>query len=107
MNRLVVVSNRVPAPNAAGSQAGGLAVALEGLMAKRGGVWFGWSGRISPHAAHAPATIMQMDKVSFATIDLTSEEHERYYSNFSNALLWPLLHTMPELMAYDRRDAQT
>jgi trehalose 6-phosphate synthase len=106
MNRLVVVSNRVPAPNAPGGQAGGLAVALEGLMAKRGGVWFGWSGRISASAATAPATVTQADKVAFATIDLTQEEHDRYYSNFSNGLLWPLLHTMPELMAYDRRDAQ-
>ena len=46
MNRLVVVSNRVPAPSAAGAQAGGLAVALEALMEQRGGLWFGWSGRI-------------------------------------------------------------
>ena len=47
MNRLVVVSNRVPAPSAAGAQAGGLAVALEALMQQRGGMWFGWSGKIS------------------------------------------------------------
>ncbi len=106
MNRLVVVSNRVPSPDAAGNQAGGLAVALDGLMAKRGGVWFGWSGKISSGAAAAPVRIEQSDKVSFATVDLTQTEHDRYYSGFSNGLLWPLLHTMPELMTFDRRDAQ-
>ncbi len=106
MNRLVVVSNRVPAPGAQGNQAGGLSVALEGLMAKRGGVWFGWSGTVSPEAATARAKVEHVDKVAFATVDLTQEEHDRYYSNFSNGLLWPLLHTMPELMAFDRRDAQ-
>ena len=51
MNRLVVVSNRVPAPSAAGAQAGGLAVALEALMQQRGGLWFGWSGQIVRRAA--------------------------------------------------------
>ena len=39
----VVISNRVPLP-AVGPRAGGLAVALDGLMEKRGGLWFGWSG---------------------------------------------------------------
>ena len=103
MNRLVVVSNRVPAPSAAGTQAGGLAVALEALMQHRGGLWFGWSGRTS----ETPATRMIEDgAVRFATIDLTSEQHNRFYNEFSNATLWPLLHSMPELMTYDRRNAQ-
>ncbi len=106
MNRLVVVSNRVPSPAAGGNQAGGLAVALDGLMAKRGGLWFGWSGKISSGAATAPVDIVRADKISFATVDLTQAEHDRYYSGFSNGLLWPLLHTMPELMTFDRRDAQ-
>ena len=103
MNRLVVVSNRVPAPTAAGAQAGGLAVALESLMQHRGGVWFGWSGQIS-----GSTTIRTVDTggVRFATVDLSAEEHERYYNEFSNSTLWPLLHSMPELMTFDRRNAQ-
>ncbi|HKM65337.1 MAG TPA: trehalose-6-phosphate synthase [Acidisphaera sp.] len=105
MNRLVVVSNRVPEPDGAGNQAGGLAVALGGLMQKRGGVWFGWSGKVMPHAADRPATIEHDGEVVRATIDLTRDEHDRYYSNFSNGVLWPLLHTMPEAMQFDRRDA--
>ena len=106
MNCVVVVSNRVPTPSAPGEQAGGLAVALDGLMQRRGGLWFGWSGKISLQAIGKPATIVDRGLISFATIDLTPEEHTRYYSNYSNGLLWPLLHMMPELMAFDRRDAQ-
>ncbi len=103
MNRLVVVSNRVPTPTAAGAQAGGLAVALEALMQQRGGLWFGWSGRTSD----APAMRMVEDgAVRFATIDLTAEQHQRFYNEFSNATLWPLLHSMPELMTYGRRNGQ-
>ena len=104
MNRLVVVSNRVPSPAAAGAQAGGLAVALEGLMDKRGGVWFGWSGDIADDAKETNARIVEVDGVCYATIDLTREEHDRYYNNYANSVLWPLLHTMPDLMTFDRRD---
>ncbi len=105
MNRLVVVSNRVPLPSQ-GSHAGGLAVALDGLMEKRGGLWFGWSGAVVPGAGSSSVCVQHEAGVDYATIDLTPEEHERYYNNFSNAVLWPLLHTMPEAMQYDRRDAK-
>jgi len=104
VNRLVVVSNRVPAPAAAGAQAGGLAVALEALMERRGGVWFGWSGNISE--TPGPVRLAESGRVKYATVDLTAEEHDRYYNEFSNSTLWPLLHSMPELMTFDRRNAQ-
>ncbi|MCC6717138.1 MAG: trehalose-6-phosphate synthase [Acetobacteraceae bacterium] len=105
MNRLVVVSNRVPLPSA-GPRAGGLAVALDGLMEKRGGLWFGWSGAITEGPTTALGRVESADGVDYATVDLTQDEHDRYYNNFSNGVLWPLLHTMPELMRFDRRDAR-
>ena len=104
MNRLVVVSNRVPLPSA-GASSGGLAVALDGLMEKRGGLWFGWSGAVAETAAGTNVRLHHDSGVDYATIDLSQEEHDRYYNNFANGVLWPLLHTMPELMHYDRRDA--
>ena len=103
MNRLVVVSNRVPVPQA-GAAPGGLAVALGGLMERRGGFWFGWSGTVSDQADRL--SIAGNGDVQYATIDLTRSEHEHYYNGFSNGVLWPLLHSMPELMRYDRHDAQ-
>jgi trehalose 6-phosphate synthase len=102
MNRLVVVSNRVPSPGQ-GAQAGGLAVALGGLMEQRGGLWFGWSGSISNE--HTVKTHTE-GAVQYARMDLTQTEHDRFYNEFSNSTLWPLLHSMPELMSYDRRSAQ-
>jgi trehalose 6-phosphate synthase len=106
MNRIVVVSNRVQVPQAGAPKAGGLAVALDGLMAKRGGLWFGWSGEISS----APGRSVAMHTVGpmqYATIDLTREEHDKYYNEFSNGTLWPLLHSMPGDMNFDRRSAQS
>ncbi len=114
MNRLVVVSNRVPLPSQ-DAQPGGLAVALDALMGKRGGLWFGWNGTVASAAETPPdirlpdtqlPDIQRQGAIEYATLTLTREEHDRYYNNFSNAVLWPLLHTMPELMQFDRRDAQ-
>ncbi len=105
MNRLIVVSNRVPRPDS-GAQAGGLAVALDGLMERRGGLWFGWSGDVSATATQTPTRLESAGAIDFATIDLTPDEHDRYYNNFSNGVLWPLLHTLPQLMRYDRADAR-
>ncbi len=104
MNRIVVVSNRVQVPTDANVKAGGLAVALDGLMAQRGGLWFGWSGEVGEEVRRV--TQRTVGAMQFATVDLTREEHDRYYNEFSNATLWPLLHSMPEHMIFDRRSAQ-
>src|SRR5579871_3750962 len=98
MNRLVVVSNRVPLPQAS-THAGGLAVALDGLMEGRGGLWFGWSGAVAPQASDAKSE--EAGGVTYSTVDLTPVEHARYYNGFYNSVLWPLLHSMPEMMSYD------
>ena len=104
-SRLVVISNRVPLPSI-GPRAGGLAVALDGLMEKRGGLWFGWSGTIAADAGAQPVKLFGDGEIEYATTDLTPEEHDRYYNGFSNGVLWPLLHSMPDLIQYDRTDAQ-
>ncbi len=106
MARLVVVSNRVPAPNGA-AQAGGLAVVLEALVSERGGLWFGWSGNVAADAVSRPVSVSSSGAVIHARLDLTPAEHEGYYNGFANGVLWPLFHTMPELMSYERHDAVT
>ncbi len=103
MSRLVVVSNRVSIPDG-DSRAGGLAVALNALMERQGGLWFGWSGKISAEAAAVKTPqIARHDGVEYATIDLSPDELDLYYNQFSNATLWPLLHSLPEQMHFDRR----
>jgi len=102
MARLVIVSNRVPIPKARATQAGGLAVALHDLLSP-GTLWFGWSGRLAakpaPHAA-----LLEARGVTFATLDLTGEQHRSYYVGFSNGALWPLLHFRLDLMRFRRED---
>ena len=103
--RLVVVSNRV-GDLSNGSQSGGLAVAVgEALKAAEGGLWFGWSGRVSdnpapPHSRHHDCG------VTTATIDFTPDEHRLHYLGFSNRCLWPLFHYRLDLIRISEEEKE-
>ena len=105
MSRLVVVSNRVaPTRPGGGTGAeGGLAVAMQGALRDRGGVWFGWSGKTTPQAS-GPADIVEVGGVSYATVDLAQQDHDEYYTGFANSVLWPLFHNRIDLTDFTRRD---
>jgi len=107
MSRIVVVSNRVPVPSGNAAQAGGLAVALLGLMERRGGLWFGWSGAVTDMAACDAPMISERGGIGYATLDLTEPEHRGYYTGYANGVLWPMLHTLPHLMRFRRQDLES
>jgi trehalose 6-phosphate synthase len=90
MSRLVVVSNRVGDPRKAA--AGGLAVALGEALAKSGGLWFGWSGKVVERGESGELRLQRSGKVLLATIDLNRADHDAYYLGYSNQALWPAFH---------------
>jgi trehalose 6-phosphate synthase len=90
MSRLVVVSNRVGDPRKA--SAGGLAVALGEALAKSGGLWFGWSGKVVERGESGELRLQRSGKVLLATIDLNRADHDAYYLGYSNQALWPAFH---------------
>lgn len=96
MTRLVAVSNRVTESTKA---AGGLAVGLLAAMRSRGGLWFGWSGKM---AADGTVRVAQRDSVEFATFDLPRPDFELYYAGFCNGTLWPLCHYFVAGLRYSR-----
>lgn len=99
--RLVVVSNRVATP--AQQSSGGLAVGLLGAMQQDGGLWFGWSGEVKPRPSGRPR-VVSAGSVTYATIDLSPEEHDLYYNGYANRTLWPLFHYRVDLAAFDRAE---
>lgn len=102
--RLVVVSNRVAVPEKnKKAQAGGLAVALQEALEAHGGVWFGWSGKVSAQKPEKP-TIQQQGQVTYATVDLTRKAYNEYYSGFANRTLWPLFHYRIDLTAFTKEN---
>lgn len=105
MSRLVVVSNRVPVPEKKGAaSAGGLAVALEAALEKRGGVWMGWSGKINDAGEPGPLAIEQRGNITYALTDLTSKDVDEYYFGFANRMLWPICHYRLDLAEYGRTE---
>ncbi|HEY2395380.1 MAG TPA: trehalose-6-phosphate synthase [Rudaea sp.] len=99
MSRLVVVSNRVALPKKV--VAGGLAAAMQAALAERGGLWFGWSGRIVPERRRELHRF-RSGRVDYALLDLSRADYEQYYVGFANRTLWPLLHFRPSLIDYSR-----
>ncbi|MDO8878712.1 MAG: trehalose-6-phosphate synthase, partial [Pseudolabrys sp.] len=102
MARLVVVSNRVGIPDGK-ARAGGLEVAIRPAFKKRGGVWFGWSGRIAD-GDPGPAETTVRDNVTYVTVDLQKDDYEEFYNGFANRVLWPILHYRLDLAEFTRRD---
>ena len=96
--RLVVVSNRVAFPGETAT--GGLAAAMRAALNERGGLWFGWSGRISE--CRTPRRHRE-GPVEYVTIDLARQHYDDYYAGFANRALWPLFHYRPDLVDYSRR----
>ena len=82
MGRLVVVSNRVADPRKPG--AGGLAVAMAEALKSSGGLWFGWSGRVTDGSG-GKLHEQRGGDVTLATMDLARAD----YDAFPNALRRP------------------
>lgn len=104
MARLVVVSNRVPVPREGHPPAGGLAVALEGALKTRGGLWFGWSGRTCGAVEPDGPEIIENGNVRYVVVDLTTRDRDEYYNGFANRALWPLFHYRMDLTEFARND---
>jgi trehalose 6-phosphate synthase len=101
VSRLVVVSNRVT-PIAAGkaASAGGLAVGVFDALRESGGMWFGWSGDVTSSSASMPK-VFRTGRITYATVDLSTEEFDGYYGGFANRTLWPLFHYRLDLSSFN------
>jgi trehalose 6-phosphate synthase len=102
--RLIIVSNRVAAPEPGTNQtAGGLAVAVKAALRNRTGVWFGWSGKIVEMEAMEPRIVWR-NRIAYAVIDLSKNDFDEYYNGLANRVLWPILHYRVDLQDYSRAD---
>ncbi len=108
--RLVVVSNRLPftlkqTPDgwAATPSAGGLATAMEPLLARTGGIWIGWSGEATGAEADEQRQQLLAEwaaRKGFHAVELSAEIAHGFYEGFSNQSLWSLFHSFPFLLKF-------
>ncbi len=102
MARLVVVSNRVGAPtDDSAASVVGLAMALSAALRRHRGVWFGWSGEVTPHFT-GQVRSRDHQGVTVATVDLEDQDVQEYYNGYANRTLWPLFHYRTDLTVYER-----
>jgi trehalose 6-phosphate synthase len=97
--RLVVVSNRVAMPRQTAT--GGLASAMRAALQERGGLWFGWSGKVASSSGEELHRLSD-GPIDYVTIDLARADHDDFYAGFANRTLWPLFHYRPDLVDYQR-----
>src|SRR5215208_1592074 len=109
MNRLIVVSNRLPfALDSTGEDlwtvtpaAGGLVSAVEPVLRKRGGTWIGWPGIPGkiPREPLAKATGNAGYKV--VPVALSETERDEFYYGYSNGVIWPLFHDLQNFCNFE------
>jgi trehalose 6-phosphate synthase len=103
---LLVASNRLPVEverrddQLSGSPSpGGLASALHGCLAKRGGSWIGWPGLAGP-VDLAEADVPEL-AYELVPVELSETELANYYEGFANEILWPLFHDLHAYCDFD------
>ena len=96
---LVVVSNRIAKIRADEPIAGGLASALLPVVQSSGAIWVGSSGRVRDASQKDSfAEIESFGAGAIATVDLPAASYRGYYEGFANSVLWPALHSRPDLI---------
>src|ERR1700683_178963 len=103
--RLIIVSNRAVAPEEADSSlADEMAATVKAALKNQNGMWFGWSGKMTDQPASEPRT-HQVNKVTYAQIDLSKSDIQEYCNGLANSVLWPILHCRVDLQQYSRAEA--
>lgn len=107
MNRLLVVSNRLPITVEAGEQgyelresSGGLVSAVKTVFQKYPGAWVGWPGVSSNEGLD---TLPSSPEMELVPVFLTEREREDFYCGFSNEIIWPLFHDLQSRCNFDPR----
>lgn len=102
MNRLVIVSNRLPVTvkqvggcYQAEASSGGLVTALRPIVQRHRSCWIGWTGTDrNPRVGELLAAGAGPDGCHLIPVFLSEQERHDFYSGFCNEILWPLLHDL-------------
>lgn len=107
--RIILVSNRLPVTIEQNGDhvriepsSGGLVTALRPLLNDSAGVWIGWTGTDkSPEIERLLKENSDRANYALVPVFMTAEERARFYSGFSNEVLWPLFHDLQSRCNFD------
>ena len=80
-----------------------MAVAIRPIFERLGGIWFGWSGKVTSRSSISVKTI-EHGRQSYVLADLSEEDFQEYYNGFANRVLWPILHYRPDVAEFSYRN---
>jgi len=109
MDRLIVVSNRLPVTISRSSEgvykfkmsSGGLVSALSGMKRDMKFIWIGWPGMEIPEEEQEIVRQELFETYSCYPVFLSDEIADAHYNGFSNGILWPLFHYYPGEINFD------
>lgn len=113
MNRILIVSNRLPVSvvEKEGTleftkSVGGLATGLSSLTTPVKTHWIGWPGIASDGLTLDKRNEVdhELDKLSCSPVHLSSQDVQQYYLGFSNETIWPLFHYFNLYCRFDQSD---
>ena len=110
MNRLLIISNRLPVSVERrkhefrfNSSVGGLATGLTALHQKFKCIWIGWPGT-AINREETDYIETKLSEFNCYPVFLSQEEVDKYYYGFSNNTIWPLFHYFPQYAKYDKSE---
>src|SRR5256884_7669615 len=109
MNRLIVVSNRLPfALDSTGEDlwtvtpaTGGLVSAIEPVLRERGGTWIGWPGIAGEIPGEPLAEATRNAGYKVVPVALSETERDEFYYGYSNGVIWPLFHDLQNFCNFE------
>src|SRR5262252_5985489 len=109
MNRLIIVSNRLPfALDSAGEDlwtvtpaVGGLVSAVEPVLRERGGTWIGWPGIAGEIPEEPFAQARHNTGYKIVPVALSQNERDEFYYGYSNEVIWPLFHDLQNFCNFE------
>src|SRR5215472_14698977 len=110
--RLIVVSNRLPLTLKKTEEgwdtvrsSGGLASAMNPLLARSGGDWIGWSGDSEEgDRQERDAILSEWAKTDHCfAVHLPKDVAVGFYEGYANQTLWPVFHNFPSQLKFDAK----
>ncbi len=111
MNKLIIVSNRLPITlnTSSGklkveSSVGGLATGISSLKVKTEKIWIGWPGMDFTKSKKIEIEELNniLNKQNLYPVFLSNKEIDDYYHGFANETIWPLFHYFAQYAIYEK-----